>query len=527
MFLNFKKLSLSHKLILLNVCTLIPVFCLFQFYIFPRVENIFMGSYKTKIKNTVEIAHKILEDYHSQAKSGAMKEDEAKTEAMNLIKNLRYEGSEYFWIHDLDFKMVMHPTSTKIVGTNIFENKDPNGFPIFQEMNKVATSQEKGFVEYMWPKPGKEEPVEKISYVMLFRPWGMVIGSGIYFDYIRAEVGQLEKVFLIGFGVAAILSCFIVGYFSHQLANTFRMVVRTLTYAGEEMTKLSDQLAETGNQVAAGVSESASSIQETAASMEEIGMISEKNADHSSATQDSAAACLKASNEGKRAIHQLIACMDQIIHGNKEVLGQNNTSNEKMNEIVQMINEIKSKTQVINDIVFQTKLLSFNASVESARAGEAGKGFAVVAEEVGNLAEMSGRAANEINQSLETSIGRIEAIIQENMTTSRKKIEIAGEKILEGTEVVKNCESVFDQILSRITSVAQLSSEISGRCNEQKQGLEQMNLALRQLNMTSQKNALASSEVATSVESISGQAGIVLLHTKDIELMIEGTKKVA
>lgn len=527
MLISFKRLSLSHKLILLNVCTLIPVFCLFQFFIFPRVESIFMASYKTKIKNTVEIAHKILVDYHAQTKSGAMTEDKAKIEAMNLIRNLRYEGSEYFWIHDLDYKMVMHPTSPKIVGTNIFNNKDPNGFPIFQEMNKVATSQEQGFVEYMWPKPGQDESVEKISYVMLFKPWRMVIGSGIYFDYIRAEVGQLEKVFLLGFGFAAILSCLIVGFFSRQVANTFRAVVRTLSHAGEEMTKLSDQLAETGSHVAAGVSESASSIQETAASMEEIGMISEKNADHSSATQESAAACLKASSDGKNAIHELINCMDQIIHGNKEVLGQNNASNEKMNEIVNMINDIKNKTQVINDIVFQTKLLSFNASVESARAGEAGKGFAVVAEEVGNLAEMSGKAANEINQSLETSISRIEAIIQENMTTSKKKIEIAGEKILEGTEVVKNCESVFDQILSKITAVARLSSEISGRCNEQKQGLEQMNLALRQLNITSQKNALASSEVATSVESISGQAGIVLLHTRDIEQMIEGAKKSA
>lgn len=527
MFTKLKSLSLSHKLILLNILTLIPVFCLFQFYIFPEVEGLFMNSYKTKIKNTVEIAHKILEEHHAFVKSGVMSDEEARARAMGLINSLRYEGSEYFWIHDLDYKMVMHPTSPKLIGQNIFNNKDPNGLPIFQEMNKIAAAHGKGFVEYMWPKPGKEEPVEKISYVMLYKPWSFVIGSGIYFDFIRGEVGLLYQIFMYGFGVAAVLSCCVVGFFSHRLASSFRVVVKTLSHAGTEMTKLSELLSETGNHVASGVSDSASSIQETAASMEEIGMISEKNADHSSETRETATACLDASYEGKKAIHELITCMDQIIEGNNEVLGQNNSSNEKMNEIALLINEIKEKTRVINDIVFQTKLLSFNASVESARAGEAGKGFAVVAEEVGNLAEMSGKAANEINESLETSIKRIEAIIQDNVTNSRRKIESAGKKIMEGTEVVKNCESVFDQILSRITVVARLSSEISGRCNEQKQGLEQMNLALRQLNQASQKNALASSEVATSVESISSQAGIVLLHTRDIEQMIEGAKKAA
>ena len=79
-------------------------------------------------------------------------------------------------------------------------------------------------------------------------------------------------------------------------------------------------------------------------------------------------------------------------------------------EILGYIKSIEEKTKVINDIVFQTKLLSFNASVEAARAGEQGKGFAVVAEEVGNLATMSGTSAEEISKLLESSISHIESI---------------------------------------------------------------------------------------------------------------------
>jgi methyl-accepting chemotaxis protein len=88
-----------------------------------------------------------------------------------------------------------------------------------------------------------------------------------------------------------------------------------------------------------------------------------------------------------------------------------NKSNDEISSIVKVIAEIGDKTKVINDIVFQTKLLSFNASVEAARAGEQGKGFAVVAEEVGNLATMSGKAAEEISSMLGDSMGKVELIV--------------------------------------------------------------------------------------------------------------------
>jgi methyl-accepting chemotaxis protein len=88
-------------------------------------------------------------------------------------------------------------------------------------------------------------------------------------------------------------------------------------------------------------------------------------------------------------------------------------TNENMADIVKSIAEIKTKTNVINDIVFQTKLLSFNASVEAARAGEHGKGFAVVAEEVGALAAMSGNASKEIAQLLDGSLSRVTVLADE------------------------------------------------------------------------------------------------------------------
>lgn len=96
--------------------------------------------------------------------------------------------------------------------------------------------------------------------------------------------------------------------------------------------------------------------------------------------------------------------MREIDSSNKELVKEIERNNTELTKITNMISEINEKTQVINDIVFQTKLLSFNASVEVVRAGEHGKGFAVVAEEVGNLASMSGKASLDISEMLETSI---------------------------------------------------------------------------------------------------------------------------
>src|SRR5690606_1064272 len=98
---------------------------------------------------------------------------------------------------------------------------------------------------------------------------------------------------------------------------------------------------------------------------------------------------------GVEQINSLGSAFDEIKDGSHEMVEQMNENARQIDEIGALIRRIEEKTSMINDIVFQTKLLAFNASVEAARAGEAGKGFAVVAEEVGSLAAKSGASAKE------------------------------------------------------------------------------------------------------------------------------------
>lgn len=522
MFNKIKTIPLSYKLIFLNLVSLVFIFSLVHFYIFPVIEEMFVESYKTKIRNAVEIADNLVLNYHQRAEAGEFSEEIAQQHALSAVKSLRYNETEYFWIHDLNLKMVMHPTAPKLNGTDISQMKDPNGLALFVEMNRISEKSGDGFVPYMWPKPGSELPVEKYSYVKRFKPWGWVIGNGIYFDQIRATVASLRLALYGGLGVAALLSSLATIIFAQRLRKNLKAILTSLNESGDAMTGLSSLLAVTGTHVSEGVSESAASITETSASMEEIGLMSQKNEDNSAQTLVSANRCLEATRKGQEIVEKMINCMNAIAGSNKEVSGQNQISSQKIADIILVIKEIGEKTQVINDIVFQTKLLSFNASVEASRAGEAGKGFAVVAEEVGKLAEMSGEAARAIEVSLVSSVSQVEKIIKEDLAQSERIISSSSKQVEEGTVVVRNCEEIFKQILRQVSEVVELSNQISSSCQEQRIGFDQINQAILQLNTTSNINAKASVEVSDSAEKIVHQAQQVQDYSKVITKMIEG-----
>ena len=184
---------------------------------------------------------------------------------------------------------------------------------------------------------------------------------------------------------------------------------------------------------------------------------------------------------------------------------QINESNREISEIVKVIAEIGNKTKVINDIVFQTKLLSFNASVEAARAGEQGKGFAVVAEEVGNLAEMSGKAAKEITGMLDDSIQKVEDIVKNTKLRIETLIVVGKEKVQAGTVMAGRCDDVLSEIVLNVSNVNSFVSEISIASQEQAQGIREINKAIAQLDQVGHQNTSASEQASATAQDLNQQ----------------------
>ncbi|MGA1847288.1 methyl-accepting chemotaxis protein [Deferribacter abyssi] len=146
--------------------------------------------YGTRLKNIIEMAYHILETEYNKYRKGEVTENVAKERAKKLIKTLRYdEGVGYIWINndELPFpKMIMHPIVPSLDG-KILNNPKYNvalgkGENLFVAMVKVCREKGEGFVDYLWPKPGNTDPQPKLSYVKLFKPWGWILGTGVYID---------------------------------------------------------------------------------------------------------------------------------------------------------------------------------------------------------------------------------------------------------------------------------------------------------------------------------------------------------
>jgi methyl-accepting chemotaxis protein len=218
----------------------------------------------------------------------------------------------------------------------------------------------------------------------------------------------------------------------------------------------------------------------------------------------------------------MINAMDKINARNTDIMTQIETSNREISEIVKVISEIGNKTKVINDIVFQTKLLSFNASVEAARAGEHGKGFAVVADEVGNLAEMSGSAAKEISSLLDGSIVKVNEIVRDTQSRVERLVKSAQEEVASGSQIAQRCGAVLSQIVGNVEEVNRGVSEITTASAEQAKGVELIDQAVGQLDHVTQANASAARESAASAEKLSEQAGLLHQAIQDLSSVVRG-----
>jgi methyl-accepting chemotaxis protein len=318
---------------------------------------------------------------------------------------------------------------------------------------------------------------------------------------------QSAKIFMIIVSVCVILSCILLATFIMvALGKSIDQVISNLEDSSGQVTSASQQIAASSEQLSQAATEQASSLEETASSIEELSSMIQKNSENAKKSSSISTTSQDSARKGKEVVQEMISAIEGINVSNNNIMQQINESNAQISDIVKVISEIGGKTKVINDIVFQTKLLSFNASVEAARAGEHGKGFAVVAEEVGNLAQVSGNAAQEISGMLDKSIQKVEGIVTDTKAKVERLITDGREKVEQGTHIAQQCGTVLEEIVSSVSTVAQMVTEISSASEEQAQGVQEITKAMSQLDQVTQENASTSEEAASAAEELSSQA---------------------
>lgn len=319
-----------------------------------------------------------------------------------------------------------------------------------------------------------------------------------------------------------VLFVVLLGRATSGLLEKIRVVVRDLTATAKHVFSVSMEVNNSSSVVAQSSGEQASAIQETVATLTEISETTAKTEHNAKTSAENANESHNIATQGKQMVEKMIAAIDDIHQSNNAMMNEIAESNKRIAGIVDVINSISAKTQVINDIVFQTKLLSFNASVEAARAGVHGKGFSVVAEEVGSLAQMSGMSAQEIARLLDESTKTVTSLVEDTRASVERFLVQGRGKIENGRKIADESGQVLDRIVNSVGHVNGLMAELSHAAAEQATGVNNITTALQNLDHVTNKNAEIAKKSRITSETLKKQALVLNQIVSDLSQAVIG-----
>lgn len=516
-------LKLKHKLIMYLVLTsFISLSVLLAYNVYDTIRQneadvkeyrmTLIDQFDRKVKSQVEAAHSLIADIHKRQQQGLLSEADAKKLAADMVRSMRFEGENYFWIDTVEGINVVY-LGLEAEGKTRRDAVDPLGKKFIQEIIKNGMQPGGGYTDYSFAKPGETNPLPKRSYSLGFQPYQWVIGTGNWVDDIdqmvaaktldnsrtlRTTLIYSVTIGLLGLLISAIIAVVIGGKIANpvtkiassaeeiaqgnlsgadpvissqdeigMLAKSFalmkqqlRELIRQVDHSASQVAASSEELNATAEQAAMAANQVAESIGEVAAGAEKqvksvdeaagvINHMSEEIKEIADKVQNVAGLSDKTAAIAGTGKIAVESAMLQMSNIEKSTAESVNVV-AKLGERSREIGQI---VDAITGIAGQTNLLALNAAIEAARAGEAGRGFAVVAEEVRKLAEEAEDAAK-----------RISALVREIQADTASAVSVmdAGtQEVKRGAQVVAGAAETFTQINEMVNVVSSQAKEVS------------------------------------------------------------------
>lgn len=497
MFNKFSRLHLRHRLLFLPILFAVGLLALqlCNLYIQQLVrEKVVLTQFGSQVLNGHKYAIKAAVDVEASTLAAKLKNTKSREEQIAIIiaetDPIRFfdDHSGYFFSYDTSGVRVNVPINKSQNGQNLINAVDSKNYRYVEGLVNAGKSGG-AFVEYFFQKEGKGvQP--KISYSAPIPGTDFVIGTGVYIDNVEAEtlalkanIASAERTYnymivavcvgIIILGIAVAL------WFGHSVSQSIRSISHRMLAASEQVSSAAEQVSATSQSLAEGASEQAASLEETSSSLEEISSMTKGSAKSASEVNDLGKRARQAAEKGETDMQAMSAAMDAIA-----------VSSQEVGKIIRTIDEI----------AFQTNILALNAAVEAARAGEAGMGFAVVAEEVRNLAQRSANAARETASKIEGALAR-----------TSQGVSLSG-VVAEGLK----------QIVENARKVDALAEEVATAASQQSQGIDQVNVAVSQIDKVTQSTAASAEESASAAAELSGQAKLLKEAIGELSTLIEG-----
>ena len=558
-----KNVSVRWKMIILALITLIGTLAIGVLAVNRMLvmekgsESVLRTSieedYDENIKNQVDNAISMLDAVYAGYENGDYSYEEAETRGADLLRELRYGDGGYFWADTYDGDNVVL-LGSETEGTNRMETKDADGYQMVKEIIR----------DYVFPKEGETESSPKRSYSRAFEPFGWVVGTGNYIDYIDETVAKetqamkenVKSALLAIIGMGSFLVVIVMAvclYMAFSLSKSFQVALTYIGYItkgdfsqplpvqlenrrddfgilGERLENMKCQIRDLIREVKnesyvigevvdtvktnvitlnGNIEDVSATTEELAASMEETAASSDTIKSMSLEIEEAAKNIANRSQDGAQQaadIHERASkaqndTREQREHASR-IHNEIRESLTKALEAAKVVQQIEVLSSAIMEITNQTNLLALNASIEAARAGEAGKGFAVVATEIGGLADQSKQTVTQIQK------------VTEEVTTSVAQLSSDAEQLLAfvGNDVVASYD-MFDAVADAYNQDAgkidALISDFSATSEELLASIDGVLDAMEGIATATNEGAKGTTDIAQKTVEVKSEADTV------------------